>query len=100
MTFPCAPTAWFWATAQLAARRDGTSCAAPQPCVPDDIVKALDWLYRRRRIDLVHARVLRIWGERQVAPDPAKPSERSDWRLWTEAMGRLDWVLRQRGIVG
>ena len=65
----------------------------------DDVVKCLDGLYRQRRIDLVHARILRIWGERQAAPNPAFAGERCDWRLWREALDRLEWPLRVKGIV-
>jgi hypothetical protein len=63
------------------------------------VVKCLDQLYRRRRVDLVHARILRIWGERGMAPNPAYPLERGDWRLWREALDRLEWPLRVKGIV-
>lgn len=102
--FRSAEEAWFWTMMALTARREGTSSTGysktPRPCDPDDVVKCLDTLYRRRRIDLVHARVLRIWGERQAAPNPAYASERSDWRLWREALDRLEWPLRVKGIVG
>ena len=59
----------------------------------------LDSLYRRKRIDLAHARVLRAWGERGIAPDARLPAERAEARLWAEAMDLLDWPLRVRGIV-
>ncbi len=62
-------------------------------------MKCLDGLYRQRRIELLHARILRIWGLRGVAPNPARPRERCDWRLWQEAMERLEWSLRMQGIV-
>jgi len=62
-------------------------------------MKCLDALYRRRRIDLVHARILRVWGERGTAPNPAYASERCDWKLWREALDRLEWPLRVKGIV-
>jgi hypothetical protein len=102
--FRSAEEAWFWTMAALVARREGARYAAhrglyPRPCEPDDVVKCLDQLYRRRLVDLVHARILRIWGERGMAPDPARPSERCDWRLWREAMERLEWPLRVKGIV-
>jgi hypothetical protein len=102
--FRTADEAWFWTMAALTARRDGARYTANQgrvqrPCEPDDVVKCLDTLYRRRRIDLVHARILRIWGERQRAPNPAYSSERGDWRLWREALDRLEWSLRVKGIV-
>ena len=102
--FRSAEEAWLWTMAALVARREGARYTANQgrrlrPCEPDDVVKCLDALYRRRRIDLVHARILRIWGERQAAPNPAYASERCDTRLWREALDRLEWPLRVKGIV-
>ena len=103
--FRDAEEAWLWTMAALKARREGARFTANQgkvlrPCEPDDVVKCLDRLYRQRRIDLVHARVLRTWGDRQNAPNPASPRERCDWKLWREAMDRLEWPLRVKGIVG
>ena len=71
--FDRAEAAWLWTMAALIARREGARYSANKglvgrPCDPDDVVKCLDALYRQRRIDLGHARVLRIWGERQIAP--------------------------------
>jgi hypothetical protein len=100
--FRDAEQAWFWTMGVLAARRDGGGSSGPRmarPCDPDDVVKCLDQLYRRRRIELLHARILRIWGERQVAPDPACPAEACDARLWREAMERLEWPLRAKEII-
>ena len=103
--FRDAEEAWLWTMAALQARRDGARGVANagrvvRPCEPDDVIKCLDTLYRRRRIDLTHARILRIWGERRSAPNPTHVAERSDWRLWREALDRLDWLLRVKGIVG
>jgi hypothetical protein len=103
--FRDAEEAWFWTMAALMARRQGARYTANQgkisrPCEPDDVVKCLDGLYRRRRIDLTHARILRIWGERQLPPNPARPNELCDCRLWREALDRLEWPLRVKGIVG
>jgi hypothetical protein len=100
--FRSAEQAWFWTVGALAARREGTGRGArriERPCEPDDVVRCLDQLYRTRRIELLHARILRIWGERQCAPNPASARERSDWRLWREAMDRLEGKLRRKGIV-
>jgi hypothetical protein len=102
--FRSAEDAWFWTMAALTARRDGARIVAgagkaQRPCEPDDVVKCLDRLYRQRRIDMNHARILRIWGERGEAPNPRYQREAADWRLWTEAMQRLDWPLRVKGIV-
>jgi hypothetical protein len=102
--FTSAEEAWFWTMAALTARRDGARVAAgkglaQRPCEPDDVIKCLDRLYRQRRIDLTHARIMRIWGERGVAPCPRHAQERGDHRLWREAMNRLEWPLRVKGIV-
>ncbi|MEI7711651.1 MAG: hypothetical protein WCI94_09475 [Rhodospirillales bacterium] len=102
--FRTAEEAWIWTMAALTARRDGARYTANKgkigrPCDPDDIVRSLDALYRQRRIDLLHARILRIWGERGMAPDPTHAMERADWKLWREALDRLEWPLRVKGIV-
>jgi len=101
--FGSASSAWLWTMRMLAARQDGAGPAfgsgGMRPCEPDDVVKCLDRLYRQRRIDLAHARVLRIWGERGSAPDQANPHERGDARLWREAMAALEPMLRGKGVV-
>lgn len=102
--FRSAEEAWIWTMSALVARHEGARIVAgagskQRPCEPDDVVKCLDRLYRQRRIDLVHARIMRLWGERGMAPDPRQLSERNDWRIWNEAMQRLDWPLRMKGIV-
>jgi hypothetical protein len=102
--FDSAESAWLWTMAALIARREGARYSAnkglvTRPCDPDDVVKCLDSLYRRRRIDLTHARVLRTWGERQIAPSAGIAVERIDHFVWTEALERLEWPLRVKGIV-
>lgn len=100
--FRSAEQAWLWTMAALLARHAGASRPGggiPRPCDPDDVIVCLDGLYRRKRIDLAHARVLRAWGERGHAPDARVPAERAEARLWTEAMDLLAWPLRVRGIV-
>ena len=101
--FRGAAEAWFWTMAALTARREGARRAGPapikRPCEPDDILKSLDKLYRSGRIDLAHARVLRAWGERGHAPDPTRLAERAEAALWQQALARLEWPLRVKGIV-
>ena len=104
VAFRNAEEAWLWTMGCLMARRQGARFGAnrgsvSRPCEPDDVVKCLDALYRQRRIDLLHARILRIWGERQMAPSPNHASEKADWHIWREAMERLEWPLRVKGIV-
>ena len=89
-----------WMLRSLAAEAEGSPRkAAPAICAPAEVVKCLDTLYRRRRIDLHHVRILRLWGHRGRAPDAANPMEKAEWRVWREALDRLDWPLRSLGIV-
>lgn len=102
--FATAECAWFWTMAALTARRDGARNLAGmartlRPCEPDDVLRVLNRLYYQRRIDLMHARILRIWGERGVPPDSHALGEMSDARIWDEAMRRLTWPLQAKGIV-
>jgi hypothetical protein len=99
--FSSAEDAWFWTMGALRARREGTrrgGGSPGRPCDPDDVVRCLERLYRRNRITPAHARVLRFWGGRQVAPDRC-PRWESDCALWQEALARLDPMLREKGIV-
>lgn len=88
-----------WMIAALATGGESARRVPSAICTPGDIVKCLDTLYRRRRIDLHHVRILRLWGHRGRAPDASDPREKADWRIWREALDRLDWPLRSQGIV-
>jgi hypothetical protein len=96
--FLSAELAWFWTVAALRATALHTA-PPPAGCRVEDVLRCLDRLYRSRRIDLLHARILRIWGAHGVAPNPARARERSDWRVWREALERLEGPLRDQGIV-
>jgi hypothetical protein len=100
--FRTAAEAWFWTMGALRARRESSGLGTGgvrRPCDPDDVVMCLDRLYRAGRIDLRHARILRIWGERQLAPDGHHHAERDEARVWNEALTRLEWPLRVKGII-
>ena len=103
--FADAAQAWFWTVAALAARRGagvgrgaGQGGRIPRPCDPDDVIRALDLLYRRGGIGPAHARVLRRWGERFAVPTFGGTTT-DDATLWSEAMAQLDGVLRPKGIL-
>ncbi len=102
--FHSSEEAWFWTAAALEARAAGARIIsglgrAARPCEPDDVVRCLDRLYRQRRIDLVHVKVLKEFGDKGVAPDHRHPGDRGALRLWREALTRLEWPLRAKGIV-
>jgi hypothetical protein len=109
--FRDAEEAWMWTMAALMARREGARYTANQgkvhrPCEPDDVVKCLDNLYRQRRIDLVHARVMRIWGERQIAPNqPFRANVATggcgvrQWTGWNGSPGQRDRRLTVRNFI-
>ena len=56
-------------------------------------------LHQRGDITLAHARVLRRWGDAGRAPDPAHPKQIKDLALWTEALTRLEVLLREKSII-
>lgn len=96
--FPSAEAAWFWTMAALEARHAGRKPAEAR-CAPEEVLRCLDDIYRRRRIILLHVRTLRSYGRRQRAPLPNCLRERCDRKLWVEAMQHLDDRLRERGLV-
>lgn len=96
--------AWFWFVRAQEARAEGARCAAglgdvPRPCEPVDLLRAVDGLYRQRRLARDHLAVLAHYGRRSMAPDPRRRSERRASSLWSEAVAHLDPVLRGKGIV-
>jgi len=101
LRFASAEEAWFWTIAALRGRREHTGAGdarIARPCDPDDIMLCVDRLFRRQILSLSHARVLRVWGERQQAPYGTTPAT-MDATLWREALARLTPALRQKGIV-
>lgn len=96
--FPTAEAAWLWTCAVLRAREEGRA-GPPGLCSIDAVLRGLDRLYRNRRLDLLHVRVLRRWGFRGRAPHATRPADGHDYAVWTEALQRLEWVWRQAGII-
>lgn len=87
-------TVWLWCVRCRINDRHGVLGASDRAYSPEDVIQCVDRLYRQRRIDLMHARVLRIWGERQEIP-----AVEPDARIWNEAMDRLDRPMRKKGII-
>lgn len=95
---------WFWFSASWAARQDGARILAGQgdterPCEPVDVMRIVDRLYRQRRLVIDHVKVLAHYGRRHLPPDAGLRTEARAHHLWHEALGRLEPVLRSKGIV-
>ena len=102
--FETAEEAWFWFISAQAAKNDGARYVSgaglyPRPCEPVDILKALDTLYRNRRLQRDHLLVLRHYGRRQMPPDPDRIKEHRAYKLWCEALERIEEILIRKGIV-
>ena len=102
--FDTAEDAWFWFITAYQAKHDGARISAglsltPRPCEPVDILKAVDRLYRNRRLIWDHMLVLRHYGQRQMPPDRFRPKEAKAAGLWREALNRLEDVLIRKNIV-
>ncbi|MCE2510385.1 MAG: hypothetical protein J4G10_05345 [Alphaproteobacteria bacterium] len=104
LPFATAEEAWFWFVQCFQARRAGARIGAGRgetvrPCDPDDVLAAVNRLYRRRCLRREHLLVLSEYGERLLPPDGNRKGEAAAARLWEEALDRLACVLRSKGIV-
>lgn len=102
--FETAEEAWFWFINAMQARHDGARIVAGlgralRPCEPVDIYKAIDRLYRTRRLLIDHLKVMRHYGMRGVRPDHTRIREALSAKLWDEAMDRLAQSLKLKGII-
>lgn len=102
--FNSAEEAWFWFIAAQEARNDGARFSSglgliARPCEPLDILKAVDRLYRCRRLLRDHLLVLRHYGRRRMPPDHRRVKEARACELWKEALQRLEDALERKGIV-
>ena len=102
--FDTTEEAWFWFIQAQKAREDGARFSfgqglVPRPCEPLDILNVLNGLYRKRRLLMEHLRVLRFYGDRQMAPDPRRQREMLAHDLWCEALDRIEPILIRKGIV-
>lgn len=102
--FDSVEEAWFWFVPAHEAKLAGARVRAGQglvarPCEPGDILRAVDRLYRQRRLLRDHLLVMAHYGRRQMAPDPDRRREMRDHGLWAEALSALDPALREKGIV-
>lgn len=104
LPFKNAEEAWFWFIQAQTARNEGAKIVAgagiaPRPCEPVDIIKALERLYRNRRVSMEQVMVLRNFGRQLLSPDPRRPKEKHAHFLWHDALDKLEEILIQKRIV-
>lgn len=104
LPFKNAEEAWFWFIQAQTARNEGAKIVAgagiaPRPCEPVDIIKALEKLYRNRRVSMDQVMVLRNFGRQLLSPDPRRPKEKHAYFLWHDALDKLEEILILKRIV-
>lgn len=102
--FDSAEEAWFWFMQAQEAKAAGARVVAglglvQRPCEPIDIYRAVDRLYRQRKLLRDHLHVLAHYGRRLAAPDASRDREARAALLWGEAFDHITPYLRDRGIV-
>ncbi|SNT06220.1 MULTISPECIES: hypothetical protein [unclassified Azospirillum] len=102
--FPDTTEAWFWTMQAHKALLEGARVRAgqallPRPCEPGDILKVVERLYRQGRLRHEHVQVLARYGQQMLAPERDRAREAADWFLWQEALGRMEPILRDKGII-
>jgi hypothetical protein len=105
-TFPFADVeeVWFWTIQAHKALLEGARVRAgqalqPRPCEPGDILKVVERLYRQGRLLQEHLQVLARYGRQMLVPERDRAQEETDWLLWNEALGRMEPILRNKGII-
>ena len=102
--FESAEEAWFWFIQANEAKNQGVRmrhgmALIPRPCEPNDIMTVITRLHRTRRLTMHHLRVLKHYGLRMMPPEKDRPKEIAAYRLWNEAMERIQSALENKGIV-
>ena len=101
--FASAEEAWFWFIQAQEAKAAGARVVAglglvQRPCEPIDIYRAVDRLYRQRKLLRDHLHVLAHYGRRLSAPDSTRDREARAAALWDEAFEHIGPYLRAKGI--
>lgn len=102
--FATAEEAWLWFSRCQLARIEGVRFTADsgevaRPCDPDDIFRVVEALRRQGVLMAGHIQVLGRFGCRLAPPDPWAGDTRSEAELWGQALERMAWPLRRKGIV-
>ena len=93
--FQSSEDAWFW---YCLCEQLGFEVA--RPCESSDILIAVKRLMREGLLKPEHIQILQKYGFEQTPPHVNFGATERICRLWREAMGFLDSLLRRKGIVG
>ncbi len=91
-----------WGLRAMSARLRGErppGITTARPCLPEDILRAIDHQRRQRRFTATHLDVLDRWALRGLAPSRVDLRDAPDRRVWDDVMRALAPGLIRRGIV-
>lgn len=102
MKFGSAEEAWFWFCKydeKTGYKINNSNNKIVRPCFLDDIYIAVSKLYFARKIGERHLKTLIKYGRMQIIPDERIIEEQEEALWWSDAMDKLETVLRKKGIV-
>lgn len=91
--FPSAEYAWLW-TCRSLRKAPGAASKEKYPCTPEDILRIIGDLHYRSIIHEKHARILRIYGDKQQSPVSG-----ADKSMWDYAIRQIQRTLIKNGLV-
>ena len=94
--FASAEEAWLWVASFRMVDRGG-----PRPprrcCRSEDLLALLEELYRSGQLDVDDAHILRVFGEKQRAPEERRDKEATAAVRWQRLMRLFGAKMRQHG---
>jgi hypothetical protein len=100
--FDSAEDAWLWFCKyekKSPYKPKNSNRVIARPCVLDDIYLCVSKLYLAKKINKRQMSVLVSYGRLMLPPDGRIERERNDAIAWDSAMGHLEPLLIQKGIV-
>jgi hypothetical protein len=102
--FESAEEVWFWFCSSMVARNTGLRARGDyggreRCCEINDIYRIIKRIKMRKHISNRHLRVLVKWGSMSVPPYYERRAKKSEIRLWSEAIGVLEFYFREKGII-
>jgi hypothetical protein len=96
--------AWLWGMQGAMSRLDGARMKAgmatiPRPCEASDLMNCVNRLHRQGALTATQMEVLFLYGRYAVAPWMLGEKHRSALAIWQSAMGAMQSILDQKGII-